>query len=198
MTKEYRILTDCDGVLLSWEAAFEEWLNDKGYYKTPDHDVTAYKLHIHYGLPTKVIQNLVAEFNESAAIGYLSPFRDAAEIVPLMRREGTRFAVLTSLSTNKWSERARNHNLNRVFGENVFDFVECLEVGADKDEALEKHKLSYDVWVEDKWENAVVGHKLGYKTFLMSHNHNGHRSEFPEIIRVDNWYEIYQYLENQE
>ena len=78
------ILTDCDGVLLDWEKGFEIWMGEQGYVKIPDFDVTAYGLSVHYGMTKEKIKKLIREFNSSAAIGYLKPFRDATRYVPAL------------------------------------------------------------------------------------------------------------------
>lgn len=182
---EHVILTDCDGVILDWEKHFEEWMQNKGYFKIDNFDITAYGLHLHYGVPRPEIQSLVAEFNHSAAIGFVPAFRDAVGQMRRLRSLGYRFNIITSLSTYDYSVKLRRYNLENVLGFNDFE-LECLEVGADKDEALSKWVGHARYWVEDKLENAIVGHDLGFQTFLMEHDHN--KKEHPDgIIRVTNW-----------
>jgi hypothetical protein len=68
-----------------------------------------------------------------------------------------------------------------------------LETGADKNEALEPYRDSGCWWVEDKPENAEVGHELGLKSILMEHGHNmSHANE--QIPVVKNWREIYEII----
>lgn len=185
------ILTDCDGVLLDWENAFEEWMAKRGYQKIENYDITAYGLHVHYGIPRKEAQSLVRQFNESAAIGFLRPLRDAQRYIDLMAQKGYKFVVITSLSTDAYATKLREQNLKNVFG-NAIEKVVCLDIGADKDEELVKWIGKADYWVEDKWENAVIGASLGFKTFLVKHDHNDEKDHVLHgITKVDGWSEIY-------
>ena len=51
-------------------------------------------------------------FNQSAAIGFLPPLRDAQEILTLLNKNyGYRFVVCTSLSNDKAAQELRTRNL---------------------------------------------------------------------------------------
>ena len=74
MSSKYKIiLTDCDGVLLDWEAAFIEWMESKGYEKKVE---AVYDISKAFGIEKKLGKRLVKEFNESAWMGYLKAFRE--------------------------------------------------------------------------------------------------------------------------
>lgn len=182
------ILTDCDGVLLDWENAFDEWMQFRGYKKVPNYDITAYGLHVHYGIPKNEVQKLIRQFNESAAIGFLEPTRDAEKWLPILAKNGYRFVVITSFSDDPYACNARKHNLKIIFG-NIFDDVVCLDTGADKNEALFNWCNKGTFWVEDKSENAELGEIYGLKTYLIDHKHNSHVKN-PRIKRVGGWAEI--------
>jgi len=168
------ILTDCDGVLLDWSYRFFEFMEQKEYTLSDDY---AYR----YGID-KIFEEitdkahgrrLVTEFNESAWIGFLPSFRDAVKYVKKLNEEhGYVFGVITSLSTNQYAMALREENLVRIFGENVFDFIHCIETGADKDCELMEFQDSECWWIEDKVENAECGLKFGLKPILMRHTHN--------------------------
>ena len=80
-------------------------------------------------------------------------------------------------------------NIQKIFGENTFEKFVYLDTGADKDEALLEYKNLGLFWIEDKPENADVGHQLGLKSILMEHGHNMHHEcEYPV---VQNWKKIY-------
>lgn len=73
--KEKIILTDVDGVLLDWQAAFFDWMVGQGF--TPVTPKSLYDMSKKFGQEKRVMQSLVRQFNESARIGYLEPLRDA-------------------------------------------------------------------------------------------------------------------------
>ena len=106
-----------------------------------------------------------------------------------MAAEGWEFICVTSLSTNKYAQKLRKRNLDKLFGKGTFVSVVCLPTGADKDAALLKYKDSGCYWVEDKPENALAGAKVGLKPILMEHGFNMDCKDFP---LVKNWKDIYE------
>ena len=182
------ILTDCDGVLLDWNATFIEWMALQGYEEVR---TDVYGINERYGIDKKKSKELVREFNESAAIGFLKPFRDALYYVRRMYEEqGYQFRVITSLSKDPWAVKAREANLKQFFGDAI-ESVICLECGADKDEALAPYKDSGLVFIEDKPENAEVGKALGLRAILVEHEHN---MDHKGLEVVENWREIYDLI----
>ena len=183
------ILVDCDGVLLDWEYAFDIWMA-RNYYKVC---VTGdYLMDVKYGLKKPEAKRLIRMFNESATIRKLPPLRDAIHYVKLLHeRHGYVFHAITSLSNDTYSQHLRTKNLRELFGNTVFERYTYLDTGADKDEALEEYRDTGCHWVEDKPQNAVVGHNVGLNSILMDHDHN-RDFEHPEVKRVDCWQEIYQ------
>jgi hypothetical protein len=141
---------------------------------------------------------MIRAFNESAAIGFLPPLRDAVYYVrKLHERYGFVFHCLTSLSTDEYAKKLREKNLNKLFGEGVFEKVVCADTGADKHDILEPYRDSRCIWVEDKPENAVLGQEYGLNSILMGHNHNSHFKD-PSIPRVWKWEHIYKMVEAAE
>lgn len=185
------ILTDCDGVLLDWEYSFDQWMKRHGYTKKRD-DV--YDLATCYDIPKSECKRIVRMFNESANIGFIPPMRDAIRYVRKLHEEhGYVFHCITSLSNDPFAVKAREQNLKNVFGDTVFERVLCLDTGADKDEALEEYKDSGCIWIEDKIENAEVGHRMGLQSILIEHDHNAdfYHGDIP-VLRY--WKEVYNQI----
>lgn len=186
------ILTDVDGVLLNWEFAFKCWAEDRGYRLKAE--AMEYDISDRYGITKFESKKLVQTFNESAAIGFLPPLRDAMYYVDLLhRKHGYTFHAITSLSTDPHATKLREQNLTKLFGENVFTKVLCIGTGADKDDALKPYEGSGLPWIEDKIENAELGAGMGLSAILMEHAHNM-TYENPDIIKVKKWEEIYNIL----
>ena len=184
------ILVDCDGVLTNWEYAFDIFMLEYGFKKVPDANLV-YDVGARYGLDKAQGKKLIKQFNESAAIGYLPPLRDAVQYVTKLADEGWDFVCITSLSTNKYAQKLRKMNLAKAFGENTFSCVTCIGTGADKDHALAKYKDSGYFWVEDKPENCLAGLKQGLRPVLMEHGFNMHNTDFP---LMKNWKEVYEHV----
>ena len=187
MSSKYKIiLTDCDGVLLDWEAAFIEWMESKGYEKKVE---AVYDISKSFGIEKKLGKRLVKEFNESAWMGYLKAFRDARSGVGRLYEAGYRFHCITSLSLDKKAQRLRLMNLENIFGKGVFKELVCLDTCADKDEALAEYEGSGFYWVEDKTENAICGLKFGLKPILISHAHNAD-CDNDDVVVAQDWEQI--------
>jgi hypothetical protein len=187
------ILVDCDGVLLDWEYAFDIYLQTHGFNKVPGGNLK-YNIGKRYGIDYEQGKKLIKIFNESAAIGFLPPLRDAMYYVKRLHEEhGYVFHCITSLSQNENACELRRMNLRKLFGETAFEKYVFLDTGADKDEALEPYRNSGYYWIEDKITNCQVGTELGLKSILIEH---GHSLEFqdPGILKVKNWKEIYNII----
>jgi len=188
------ILTDVDGVLLDWEEGFAAWMEHRGHSQLADAK-DYYGIDRRYGIETVKSKKLVAQFNSSAAIGFLTPLRDAQYYIKLLHeKHQVKFVAVTSLSDDPYAKKLRERNLAKLFGDNTFDEVICLPCGADKDEILEELKAKYagSIWIEDKTENARVGAALGYETLLIEHKYN--RQDQGDFTLMENWEAIYNYV----
>ena len=191
--KENVILVDCDGVLLNWEYAFEIWMEQHGFERIPGGELD-YDIGKRYGISREQTMRLIKLFNESAAIGFLPPLRDAIHYVSKLHKEhGYVFHCITSVSIDPNAMRLREMNLHKLFGENVFQKVVCLDTAAPKDAALYPYRDTGCYWVEDKVSNAELGANLGLNALLMEHGHNMHH--YHENVRtVKNWEEVYNII----
>ena len=187
------ILVDADGVLLNWEYAFAIWMEQHGHEQRPGAEFV-YDIGERYGIGHDQGRKLIKLFNESAAIGFLPPLRDAMYYVKRLHEEhGYVFHCITSLSTDVNAQRLREMNLGKLFGKTAFEQIICLETGADKNQALEPFRDSGCWWFEDKIENAEVGLNLGLRSVIVEHGHNMSYKN-PKIPMVKNWKEIYQII----
>jgi len=187
------ILTDVDGVLLNWEYAFDTWMQTHGHSRVEGGQFR-YDIGKRYNISYEQGRQLIKYFNESAAIGFLPPLRDAMHYVKKLHEEhGFVFHAITSLSLDKNAIHLREMNLKKLFGDTAFEKIVCLDTGADKDDALLPYKDSDLFWVEDKIDNCLVGTNLGLRSLLMEHGHNM-AFEHREIPRVKNWREVYDII----
>jgi uncharacterized HAD superfamily protein len=187
------ILTDVDGVLLNWEYAFDTWMQTHGHSRVEGGQFK-YDIGKRYNISHEQGRQLIKYFNESAAIGFLPPLRDAMHYVKKLHEEhGFVFHAITSLSLDKNAIHLREMNLKKLFGDTAFEKIVCLDTGADKDDALLPYKDSDLFWVEDKIDNCLVGTNLGLRSLLMEHGHNMN-FEHREIPRVKNWREVYDII----
>lgn len=184
------ILTDCDGVILDWVYAFDQWMA-RHDYRVVEHG--QYQMELKYGLERKEAKRLVRMFNESATIRKLPPLRDAIKYIRKLHEEhGYIFHAITSLSKDQYACHLRTKNLRELFGDTAFEKYVYLDTGADKDNELVKYQDTGCWWIEDKPENAECGLKFGLNSLLVDHdfnqNYTGH------IPRVKNWKQIYNII----
>jgi hypothetical protein len=185
------ILTDCDGVCLDWEYAFDVYLQTHGFNKVEGGNLK-YNIGKRYGIDPEQGKKLVKIFNESAGIGFLPPLRDAMYYIKRLHEEhGYVFHAITSLSKDENAQALRTMNLKKLFGETAFEKFIYLDTGQDKDEALKPYQGTGLWWIEDKIVNCQTGYDLGLKPLLMEHGHNMDYND-PTIPRVKNWKEIYE------
>jgi len=188
--KEKLILTDCDGVLLEWNTAFEAYMVDAGYERIPNTD-QHYNLSWRFDATFEQVRELVTQFNESPDISQLHPLPGAKETVDRLHKLGFRFICITSLSDDPMAKQYRTHNLMHEFG-NVFDDLICLPVGESKGHILEKWGGSGLFWLEDHFMNAEAGHEVGLKPILFGTTYNAHLQTdlFPRANISSPWTDV--------
>lgn len=188
MTTQRTILTDVDGVILDWENAFHEWMTDLGH-QAVDNYQDLHGMHRRYDLERNTSMNLVRQFNESAQIGFLKPFRDAVEVIrDLYWGDGYDFVMITALGTNRYAQLARERNLRDVL--DIEFEIHYVDTAAPKTDILGEIAPRYPgcVWVEDNPRNADEGHSLGLEGVVIRHTHNANYSGPCKM--VDTWQEI--------
>ncbi len=185
------IVVDCDGVLLDWEHSFKLWMKEKGYEVKND---VEYSMAKSYEMEKPEMKKLIRHFNESATMCCLPPLRDAVKYVRKIHEElGYVFHCVTSMTLDRHANKLREQNLSNLFGETAFEKVQCLDTGADKDDALLPYLDSGCMWVEDKIKNAELGDRLGMSAVLMKHDHQNDYTN-DAIPAVESWKEIYEML----
>ena len=153
-----------------------------------------YSIGDRYGITKDEGHKLVRTFNESAAIGFLPPVRDAQQYVRLLaEKHKYKFLAVTSLSKDVYARELRVRNLKKLFGDIFIDVI-CLDTGADKDEELDRLGRAYkgNYWIEDKPENADAGIRSGFKTLLVEHGHNLDYKGSAAVVKT--WEEIYNII----
>lgn len=187
------IITDIDGVVLNWEERFHEWMDKLGHERVSGYE-ELYGIHNIYNIPNAL--DLVRQFNASAAIGFLDPFRDSAQVFYQLRRKGYLFVGVTAMGTDHYAKLLRKINIDRLFP-GMFTDVHFVDLHESKKEILTDLSKQFPnaIWVEDYPDNAKTGAKLGMSTFLMNHRYNREYDEQKHgIVRVHNWNEIMGYI----
>ena len=197
MNKDKIILTDCDGVILDWEEGFSVWMEHHGHEKVEGYQYL-YNIGQRYGMSSEAGNKLVKQFNESAAIGFLPPLRDAQFFVKKLHEQHQyKFICITSLSLDPYARQLRMRNLKKLFGDAFLEVI-CLDTGADKDDILMEYGMKYpgNYWIEDKPENVNWGIDAGLNGILIEHGHNMDYTGQANVVL--NWEEIYNLITQKE
>lgn len=177
------ILTDVDDVLLDWLKAFRNFLLSKNI-DTHTPELLDWDLRTWVKTHPDEVKYLVMEFNNSPAFSKIPVLDDAKEVLPRLRRSHDLVAVTACARDEKTvSQRKKNLKLLGV----DFKEVHCINIGEDKSEILKNYPQS--IWVEDKYEGALQGSKLGHQTFLINRSYNLHQTH-ESINKVSCWREI--------
>jgi len=181
------ILTDIDGVCLNWSKSFDKYLK---YYHPglTIEDPTEYDAY-------RDVESIMKAHNHSAWMGYLEPLRDAKDILITLKQEGWEVHACTAMGFDPHAIALRKTNLDAHFP-GVFDRMDTVGFGESKEKWLEKYRGTDCIWVEDKISNAMLGAQMGIKTFLMKQSYNG-QCDDKQVVKVDNWQQIYYYINKQ-
>ncbi len=183
------IVTDYDGVCVTWINAFALWMLENGY-GLPNEGF--YELHEKYNITEKESRLLSKMFNESAAIANLPPLRDSIKYIRKLHEEhGYVFHCITAIPNMLSVQEARWRNIHSLFGTTPFQRLILCERSANKKQILKQYEGSECYWIEDIEQNAADGLEFGLKPLLMDHHYN---KDFyhEEVKRVKNWKEIYE------
>ena len=184
--KEKVILTDIDGVCLNWEQQFHEWMAQKGHERNASND---YGMMQQYDMSKHRAFKLLKEFNGSAWMGFIPAFKDARSGIAKLVESGYKFSAITSMGFDDCAFELRKRNLEELFGKSTFIDIERLDIGAPKHDALEFYRDSGMWWLEDYWDNAVLGADIGLKSIIIDHPHNaGYTDE--RVVRAGTWTEV--------
>jgi len=188
--KEKLILIDCDGVLLDWMYAFQTWMET--IHRMLPHDSDTYDICEAYDVPNQVMEDYIKEFNNSAAIGFLPPLRDAVFYVKQLHKlHGFEFHMITSLSKHKHPQKLREQNIEYLFGKTIVTDYKYLDTNARKNKVLAEYSGSNCFWIEDKPENAYDGLKAGLNPILVAHDYNSKCDDLPRFWK---WKQIYNHI----
>ncbi|HEY6437344.1 MAG TPA: hypothetical protein VIY47_12200 [Ignavibacteriaceae bacterium] len=194
MNKKKIILTDADGVLVTWIDGFEKFMKDKGHELIPDTE-HHYGISDRYHVSDEESRLLVREFNEGPYLSSLLPYKDSLKYVPKLVDHGFKFVCITSISSHPNAAKYRRENLENLYGRNFLEIC-CLDTGTYKKPALMSWEGAEFFWIEDHIKNAEAGHELGLKSILVQQDHNQHydTEHFPIVGPEEPWKEIYELI----
>jgi FMN phosphatase YigB (HAD superfamily) len=188
------ILTDCDSVLLDWNKAFYDYMeNELGYIKEPDTDGEYMIKRRYKDLTSKTANKLIIDFNKSDRLCMLEPYRDSVEWVKKLQHLGYEFIVISAFSEYADDHAKRLANLQDVFGTGITNLY-GVGIGKTKRHILRNNWGDSDLfWIEDHFTHALAGYEEGLKPILIDHptNKEYQTKLFPRVSNTTPWREIF-------
>lgn len=181
------ILSDVDGVLVSWIEGFDALMEKYGYPRVIENE---YNLAKAFATTKDVIDKVAHEYVTSDVIANLHPIRDSVNVVRFLNQKyGYKLHCITSISSHPVTHEYRLLNLQHLYGKDAIHKLDCVDHNYEKHKHLEKYRDSGLFWVEDHIENSFFGKELGLRSILMDQPWN---KEFfdDEIIKVKDWKDI--------
>ena len=196
MSGNNKLVLDCDGVLLDWNVGFRAWMARHEFHEKND---LYYSISKRYGIEKASASQLVRQYNESAAVGFLDQYKDAREGLYALSAMGYNFDIVTAMSNYEYSQRLRERNLEAVFPHITFDRIFYTETGADKLEVLREHYANSGLfWIEDKVENAIHGQQVGMRPLLLRNPHHESETIPSDIPIFDTWASMIEYITTED
>ena len=184
------IISDCDGVILDFHKAFEQFVSR--YYPDITLDNTDYAL----GLTAQEMYNIVNEFNTDFSFSRLEALGDSLEYVAKLQEEfDYKFVAITTCLGTERTKVMRELNLRTLFGYSTFEEIICLPIGTSKFGALQKFEPTY--YCDDKLKHCESAVKAGHTAFKMLHSYNIENERPDTIVPVHDWKTIYEYVKSR-
>lgn len=183
--KEKYFLVDCDGVLLDWTTAFNQYHLKKSNSVFSDDSWDM-------GIKNqRRMESLINEFNTSVEFSNLEPLPHAVECLKEIYKMGYKIVVISSCLGDTITYNNRILNLNYIFGD-IFNDIICIEVGGNKKPILDNYERTF--WVDDNTKNCIIGSESGHDSILFSQKYNVSDSIPNTVKRLTNWKEIIKYV----
>lgn len=174
------ILTDVDNTILNFSDAFQSWLNRQGLTGTGSIAETN-SICDYLGCERSRTEELIREFSESPEMTWLEPEPHAVDVIRYLHDKGWEFVAITACHDHHETRFHRRNNLYRVFG---FDLsLHVTGLNGCKRGVLSSYRPTY--WVEDHYENALLGAEVGHTSFVMDRPYN--QGDDARLHRVKDW-----------
>lgn len=184
-----RICVDVDDTIVCWTRGFKRFLRDQKGIQVHGMPST-WEMGSWIGVPNNEVRVLIDEFQDSERYRSLEPMEFSRTALRIAKNRGHDVICITACGTRAGVREARMQNLTSLFGD-IFSDVICTNHGIDKEPHLKRLFRPGDIWVEDNVTNAMIGHSIGYQTFVIDQLHNRpYRRTHPELEFVQDWIDL--------
>lgn len=193
---------DCDDVLLNWQKGFAGYMRARGFDLCIKGHAECCVSHW-IGCTPNEAKRWIEQFNASPAFSSLEAMDGAYDALWYVADEGYTIDILTACGDLATTRLLRQDNLDRLFSIGAigkirpFDEIKFLPLGASKGSVLVNYAMSMPiedlVLVEDNYQHAAAGARVGIRSFCLRRNHNRAnqaQGEGSGVIWIDNLSEL--------
>ena len=181
------ILCDVDGVCLDWCSKLPEYLLKHGIDNKKSMAAYAHGEYISpeelTGLSIRKAHQLLSEYNASEWIKYLVPYKDALQVVNLLKKEFN-FIAVTSIGVDPECSRKRMMNLEFWFPGAFID-IKTVDIGESKLETLKQFKSTF--FIDDSPQYVKEGKEAGHISIRLVRDK---RLDLINTIRCNDFFEV--------
>lgn len=189
------LIVDCDGVLLNWRDAFNQWMVDLELVTSVD-EWKADQYDLPGSIDPVISKKLMRIFNQTHYISKLAPIPGATKALKAAHAAGYSIRVVTAFSDQYESIRMREDNLINAFGP-IFQEIISLPVKSPKIQYLQRQPKD-SIYVEDIARHLQEAIDVGMNPsnlFMIPQPWNLSEVNIRKYgVSVANWAEIYQQI----
>ena len=168
------LLVDVDGVMLNYVAGFVEYFFIKFGRRLDPTGPSDYNMTAWMGVrDDQTCKAILSDFNNGDLGGFakLPVYPGVKERILAAHSAGREVHVITSSSRRPASVEMRRQNLHEQVGP-YFTSITCIDLHESKLPYLMEHPES--VWLEDNYQNALLGVEAGHESYVIRSSHNRH------------------------
>lgn len=193
--KEKIIFSDVDDVVFKWLDSFTPEILAMGYV-VENH--LEYDLSKHFNVPSDIVADLVKKFNESDKFANLPHVDESVRFIPKICEDfDYKFFFLSACGEEKSvTHDLRVAGIEAILGREHIHSIVCVKNSDAKREFLEKYRDKNYLWIEDNIKNALLGHELGFDSYLYKQRWNAEHNT--HLKTINSWEEIYNIISKRD
>ena len=170
------LLLDCDDVLLNFLDGFRPFASRRLGRDLHIENLDSFDMSRWLGTDHAGVCALIEDFTHAPDYARLPPFADARPLLETARAAGMVCHVITAATDAPQPRAHRERNIADAFGP-LISHMHILGLHGNKHDTLSSYPPS--LWIEDNFDNAVMGAQIGHETFVLRKPHNRHLEDKP-------------------
>lgn len=173
-------LTDLDGVWVDWISHFTEWVRQTKSIEPVRRRRVSYSLSDgeYYSQSRDIVFRWILEFNASSYSDLMPAYEGSHETLSEIKSMGYNVIAITQ------NNKRRPVAIMKLFPD-IFEEIIVVGETCSKRQCLSWFKPTF--WLEDLYENAVIGSNLGHNSMMLSRGYNERFSQIDGVNGRGEW-----------